>query len=161
MNCLSFYGQMLKSKTLSRLDLTWLCDNSLTLYASWNWRNFSFFLLQNSNQTRVAGGRGGVGQSRRRLAARQTRLSGVRFAWDSARKHDLLGKGRWHVVARCHTLHDARRTVSWNFFLFDCLMDRLREPNKTTPNIFHLLLVPLPGSRNNDGGQLERNKCEE
>lgn len=142
----------------SGLDLTpticWPCVLPIT-------NEISFFQLQNTNQTRVVGRRGGVGQSRRRFAARQTRLSGIRVAWNSASKYNVLGKGRWHVVTRCHTLHDACRKVSWNDFLFDCLMVRPRKPNKTTPNIFHLLLVPLPGSRNNDWGQLERNKCEE
>lgn len=92
---------------------------------------FFFFLFsQNSNQVGVARGRGGVGQSRRGLAPRQTRLSRLRVTGNSPRKHHLLWKGCGHVVAWRHSLHDARGTVSytlWNCFFFcGCTCEYLR-----------------------------------
>ena len=81
---------------------------------------------QNTNQAGIAGGCGGVGQSRRRLAPRQTRLSCIRVAGNSTRKHHLLGKSGGHVVAWRYSVHNACGKVSYLFTVEDVHASCLR-----------------------------------
>lgn len=74
-----------------------------------------FFFVQPTSAPRIARRRRRSRQSGRRYAPGQTRLSSLRIAGDSAAQCKLFGQGSRHVVARRHSLHNAGRTVSFEF----------------------------------------------